>query len=38
MGVRPSLEIFDNPVMLDNEAGEVRVDGSAVRPPWTMGA
>ena len=26
-GVRPTLTIFDNPVVLDNEAGEVRVTG-----------
>lgn len=26
-GVRPTLEIFDCAVVLDNEAGEVRVDG-----------
>ena len=26
-GVRPTLTIFDNPVVLDNEAGEVRVNG-----------
>jgi len=24
-GVRPTLTLFDNPVVLDNEAGEVRV-------------
>lgn len=33
-GVRPILTLFDNPVVLDNEAGEVRVDGTPVRPPW----
>ena len=26
-GVGPTLTIFDNPVVLDNEAGEVRVTG-----------
>jgi len=26
-GVRPTLTLFDNPVVLDNEAGEVRVTG-----------
>ncbi len=34
-GVRPTLKIFDNPVVLDNEVGEVRVDGLAVSAPWT---
>lgn len=29
-GVRPTLTIFDNPVTLDNEAGEVRADGEVV--------
>ena len=33
-GVRPTLTIFDNPVVLDNEAGEVRVNGEAITPPW----
>ena len=33
-GVRPTLTIFDNPVVLDNEQGEVRVDGNKVTPPW----
>jgi len=33
-GVRPTLTLFDNPVVLDNEAGEVRVDGTVVAPPW----
>ena len=33
-GVRPTLTLFDNPVVLDNEAGEVRVDGTPVPPPW----
>ncbi|MEQ8653896.1 MAG: hypothetical protein RIC87_15640 [Kiloniellales bacterium] len=35
-GVRPTLTLFDNPVVLDNEAGEVRVDGVRVTPPWTQ--
>ncbi|WP_416900025.1 MAG: hypothetical protein ACMVY4_10125 [Minwuia sp.] len=30
-GVRPTLEIYDNNVVLDNEAGEVRVDGKALQ-------
>ncbi len=29
-GVRPTVELFDNNVVLDNEAGEVRVDGKAL--------
>lgn len=29
-GVRPTLTIFDNPVVLDNEAGEVRAEGDVV--------
>jgi accessory colonization factor AcfC len=29
-GVRPTVELFDNPVVLDNEKGEVRVDGRAI--------
>ena len=33
-GVRPTLTLFDNPVVLDNLAGEVRVDGKPVAPPW----
>lgn len=33
-GVRPTLTLFDNPVVLDNETGEVRVDGVPVTPPW----
>ncbi|NSX56952.1 hypothetical protein [Parasulfitobacter algicola] len=33
-GVRPTLTVFDNPVVLDNEANEVRVDGVKVSPPW----
>ncbi len=33
-GVRPLLRLFDNPVVLDNEAGEVRVNGRPVPPPW----
>ncbi len=33
-GVRPVLTLFDNPVVLDNEIGEVRVDGAPVSPPW----
>jgi len=33
-GVRPTLTLFDNPVVLDNEANEVRVEGQAISPPW----
>ncbi|SLN63313.1 hypothetical protein ROG8370_02915 [Roseovarius gaetbuli] len=33
-GVRPTLTLFDSPVVLDNEIGEVRVNGSAVPAPW----
>ena len=33
-GVRPTLKLFDSPVVLDNEAGEVRVEGRAVEAPW----
>ena len=33
-GVRPTLTLFDNPVVLDNEAGEVRVQGRTVPTPW----
>lgn len=35
-GVRPTLTLFDNSVVLDNEAGEVRVAGVPVPPPWDM--
>lgn len=33
-GARPTLEIYDNPVVLDNEAGEARVEGAPVPAPW----
>lgn len=33
-GVRPTLEIYDNPVVLDNEQDEVRVNGDPISPPW----
>ena len=33
-GVRPTLTLFDNPVVLDNVAGEVRVDGALIAAPW----
>jgi hypothetical protein len=33
-GVRPTLALFDAPVVLDNATGEVRVDGVPVPPPW----
>jgi len=29
-GVRPTLEIFDSPVVLDNEENEVRVEGRVI--------
>ncbi|MEM7226646.1 MAG: hypothetical protein AAF495_26985 [Pseudomonadota bacterium] len=32
-GVRPTLRLFDNPVLLDNERNEVRVDGEPVAAP-----
>ena len=35
-GVRPTLTLFDNPVTLDNERGEARVDGRPVPPPWAF--
>lgn len=34
-GVRPTLTLFDNSVVLDNEAGEARVNGLAVPAPWS---
>lgn len=33
-GVRPTLTLFESAVVLDNEADEVRVNGSAVPAPW----
>ncbi len=33
-GARPTLTLFDNHVVLDNEADEVRVNGEAVPAPW----
>lgn len=36
-GVRPTLRLYEAPVVLDNAAGEVRVDGAAVTPPWRSG-
>lgn len=33
-GVRPTLTLFDSPVVLDNEKAEVRVQGDPVPPPW----
>lgn len=35
-GVRPTLTIYDCPVVLDNEAGEVRLDGVAVAAQDTL--
>ncbi|MDF1715689.1 MAG: hypothetical protein P1U75_03295 [Antarcticimicrobium sp.] len=37
-GVRPTLELYENPVVLDNVAGEARVNGAPVPPPWGEGA
>lgn len=37
-GVRPTLTLFDNHVVLDNEKGEVRVDGAPVPAPWSEDA
>jgi hypothetical protein len=34
LGVRPTLALFDNPVVLDNESGQVKVDGEVVPSPW----
>ncbi len=36
-GARPTLRLYDAPVVLDNEAGEVRVDGRTVPPRWRTG-
>ncbi|NKX46048.1 hypothetical protein [Roseicyclus persicicus] len=33
-GVRPTLRLFDAPVVLDNERGEARVQGRRVPAPW----
>ncbi|WP_146345007.1 hypothetical protein [Falsiphaeobacter marinintestinus] len=33
-GVRPTLTLFDTPVVLDNERNEVRVNGKPIPPPW----
>ncbi len=33
-GVKPTLALYDNYLTLDNDAGEVRVDGAAVPAPW----
>ena len=33
-GVRPTLRLFEGPVVLDNTRGQVRVDGCVVPPPW----
>jgi hypothetical protein len=37
-GVRPTMELYDNYLTLDNAAGEVRVDGEVVPPPWKADA
>ena len=31
-GVRPTLSLYDNYVVVDNEAGEVRIEGKAHEP------
>ena len=33
-GVKPTLALYDNYLTLDNEAGNVRVDGQVVPSPW----
>lgn len=33
-GVQSILTIFDSPAVLNNEAGEVRVNGAPVPAPW----
>ncbi|MGI3184877.1 hypothetical protein [Nioella aestuarii] len=33
-GVRPTLELWECPVVLDNEAGEAWADGEMVPTPW----
>ena len=33
-GARPTLTLYDSYLTLDNEAGEVRVDGKPVPEPW----
>jgi len=33
-GARPTLALYDNHVVLDNEADEVRVDGKPIPAPW----
>jgi len=33
-GARPTLTIYDNHVVLDNVADEVRVDGEPIPAPW----
>jgi len=37
-GVRPTLTLYDSYLTLDNDAGEVRVDGQPVTPPWEADA
>ena len=37
-GVRPTLTFYDNPVLLDNERDEVRVEGAPIAPPWVQKA
>ena len=37
-GVRPTLALYDNTVILDNETGTVTVGGEAVSPPWESDA
>jgi hypothetical protein len=33
-GVRPTLELWECPVVLDNQTDEARADDVAVPPPW----
>ena len=37
-GVRPTLTLYDSYLTLDNEAGEVRMDGKPVPAPWKADA
>jgi len=36
--VRPTLTLYDSYLTLDNDAGEVRVDGQPVPAPWASDA
>ncbi|MGH1480899.1 MAG: hypothetical protein ACRBM6_19565 [Geminicoccales bacterium] len=37
-GARPTLTIFDIPVVLDNDVSEAHVDGRPVLAPWNESA